>query len=211
MSNVTQTLTFDNGFILNYEPEMDGGGSIQYKDFLTYIKSTGKTYKHCFEWCSGLGAVGFSLLDAGICESITFMDVYEPSIDSVLQNAKDNNVSDKVKAYHLDAIHKLPKDLKFDLVIGNPPHSPGNPQGWEDHWYRIIIDPDWKLHKEFFANISPYVELNSDIILSETHTVREDISDMAEAHGLKFDNLITDLESYRGKDNGQGVLHVYKN
>ena len=186
MSNVTQTLTFDNGFILNYEPEMDGGGSIQYKDFLTYIKSTGKTYKHCFEWCSGLGAVGFSLLDAGICESITFMDVYEPSIDSVLQNAKDNNVSDKVKAYHLDAIHKLPKDLKFDLVIGNPPHSPGNPQGWEDHWYRIIIDPDWTLHKESFANISPYLETSSDIILSETQTVAEVISDIVSANVLKF-------------------------
>ena len=72
MSDVTKTLIFDNGTIINYEPEMDGGGSTQYKDFLTYFKSTGKTYKNCFEWCSGLGAIGFSLLDAGICESITF-------------------------------------------------------------------------------------------------------------------------------------------
>ena len=215
MSDVTKTLKFDNGIIINYEPEEDGGGSDQYKDFLMYLKSTGKTYKHCFEWCSGLGAIGYSLLDAGICESVTFMDVYEPSITSVLHNAKNNNMSNKVQAYHLDAVHKLPKDLIFDLVVGNPPHSPWNLNNFEGEWYRKIIDPDWKVHKEFFVNINSYLEPKSDIILSETHTITEDLTNIAEEHNLKFVNLITADMLQQHTDErlagGYGVLHIYQN
>ena len=208
----TYTLKFDNGITINYECDDDGGGSTQYTDFLDHIKSTGKKYKHCLEWCSGLGAIGYSLLDAGICETVTFMDIYKPSIENTLHNAEQNNVSDKVKAYHLDKICDLPKDLKFDLVVGNPPHSPDNPQNFEGEWHRKIIDPNWHIHTEFYANIGEYLEPNSDIILSEieNHSISKILITMAESYGLKFTDLAEAPELAKtGTHNG--ALHLFQN
>ena len=179
---------------------------------MDHIKSTGKKYKHCFEWCSGLGAIGYSLLDAGICETVTFMDIYKPSIDNVLLSAEKNNVSDKVKAYHLDKVGDLPKNLKFDLVVGNPPHSPENPQNFEGEWHRKIIDPNWKIHTEFYANIGEYLEPNSDIILSEieNHSTYKILLTMAESYGLKFIELAKAPELAKTGTH-KGALHIFQN
>jgi methylase of polypeptide subunit release factors len=201
-------LKFENGITIEYDVLDDGGGSIQYTDFLDYIKSTGKKYKHCFEWCSGLGAIGYSLLDAGICESVTFMDIYQPAITNVFRNADKNNVQQKVNAYNLDAIGKLPKDLKFDLVVGNPPHSLGGDfEGY--HVQRMIVDKDWNIHKEFFSNIGFYLEPNSDIILSETIFQQEQIM-IAESFGLQFIEGVhaPQLSKF---SNPLAALHIYKN
>ena len=206
------TLTFDNGIVIDYDSSHDGGGSTQYTDFLDHIKSTGKKYKHCLEWCSGLGAIGYSLLDAGICETVTFMDIHEPSIENALRNAEKNNVSDKVKAYHLDKIGDLPKDLKFDLVVGNPPHSPENPQNFKDDWERKIIDPNWDTHTEFYATIGEYLEPNSDIILSEieNHSISKVLITMAESYGLKF-NKIAPAPELAKTGTFNGALHLFQN
>jgi len=206
------TLEFDNGIVIDYKSEDDGGGSEQYTDFLDHIKSTGKTYKHCLEWCSGLGAIGYSLLDAGICESVTFMDIHKPSIENALYNAQKNNVSDKVQAYHLDAIQKLPKHLTFDLVVGNPPHSQGNPENFEGDWYRKIVDNNWDTHREFFINIKDYLSPSSDIILSEieNHSISKVLITMAESAGLKFINFAP-APKLAKTGNATGLLHVYQN
>jgi len=205
-------LTFENGLTIEYTPQDDGGGSIQYTDFLNYIKSTGKTYKHCFEWCAGHGAIGYSLLDAGICESVTFMDIYEPALVNILRNAAVNNVADKVTVYHLDSVGKLPKDLKFDLVVGNPPHSFAKVD-FEGEWYRKIVDEDWKIHREFFMNINDYLELNSDIILSETCSTHypNDLSIIAESCGLKFVGINDAPSLMSDQGVSHGSLHCYKN
>lgn len=174
------TLKFQNGIEIEYDTFDDGGGSEQYVDFLEYLQSTGKKYKHCLEWCSGLGAIGYSLLDAGICETITFVDKYEPAIHKALKNAEKNNVKDKVQAYQSDAISKLPKHLKFDLIVANPPHQL-NAVYSNEYLQRIMVDKNWEIHKEFFANISSYLQPNCDIILSETAIMDEHIEFATEA------------------------------
>jgi hypothetical protein len=82
-----QKIIFKNGlYIENFITKdyvLDGGGSTQYTDFLHFLLNQNKQYDKALEWCSGLGAIGFSLLDAKIINHITFMDMFKPAIDYV--------------------------------------------------------------------------------------------------------------------------------
>jgi len=179
-----EELTFDNGFCLKWSEGLDGGGSTQYTDFLDLLLSKGKRYDHCLEWCSGLGAIGYSILDAGLCNRVSFMDMYEPAKDCIIINAITNNVEEKVNFYHYDAIKKLP-NVKFDLVVANPPHSPDPSDISGEHSHRLTIDTYWDIHNEFFTNIKGYLNPGADVFLSEISRFSEHLR-AAKDNGLKF-------------------------
>jgi methylase of polypeptide subunit release factors len=151
-----------------------------------------RKYDHCLEWCAGLGAIGYSILDAGLCERITFMDLYEPAKKIALINARDNNILDKVNFYHVDAIYKLPTDLKFDLVVANPPHSMNELEFLESvlpsekiDSARMTVDINWNIHREFFSNIKSYLTPDADVFLSESSIIEEHIV-LAQENDLRF-------------------------
>ncbi len=211
-----ETYTFENNLTINWERGLDGGGADQYKDFIDYLKKTNKKYKHCLEWCAGLGAIGYSILDAGICETITFMDKYEPAERFALENAELNNISDKVFAFTVDNINDLPTDLKFDLVVANPPHTPDemSPEqsfSREEHVMnsRLIVDLNWNTHREFFANIKKHLAPNADIILSEIG-IREEHIAMAEENELSYVGSVPAPILAKYSSEGASLM-IYKN
>ena len=171
------SLTFNNGIHIEWNPGDDGGGSTHYVDFLNAI-GTEKKYNNCLEWCAGLSAIAFSLIDANIVENIVLMDLYEPALIKVQENAKNNNIIDNVSIRLCDKISSLPLTDKFDLVVSNPPHSVSDhwieelysseSQSQKDLVYRLTVDKNWELHKEFFKNITKYINQNADLYISET-------------------------------------------
>ena len=54
---------------------------------------------------------------------------------------------------------------KFDLVVGNPPYY-NDDTPVDDLQYRLSIDKDWNIHKEFFDNITKYLMPGADLLLS---------------------------------------------
>ena len=185
------TTKFENGTIVSCEQENDGGGSTQYADFINFFKEKGDDlpkYKNCLEWCAGPGFIGYSLLDAEVCQHVTFMDIHEPAIDDARNNAIFNNLTDRTSFHTIDAIHKLPTDLKFDLVVANPPHSLKASEEWLNNkgLFRLIVDLDWKIHEEFFAHITDYLLPGAEVILSENDHFPEFI-EMAKKVGLIFE------------------------
>lgn len=181
-------LTFENGTHITWVPGLDGGGSTQYTDFISFLKLKGKRYENGLEWCCGLGAIGYSILDAGICKNMSFTDIYEPAGPLIYSNAESNSVVDRVKFYHADSIGKLPDNLKFDLIVANPPHVPENfnyDGDNADTIYRLTVDTDWAIHSDFFKNVMKYLNSGADIILSEVGTHQKHI-ELAEQAGLKF-------------------------
>ena len=185
------TTKFENGTIVSCEQVHDGGGSTQYADFIDFFKEKGDDlpkYKNCLEWCAGPGFIGYSLLDEEVCQHVTFMDIHEPAIDDARNNAIFNNLTDRTSFYTIDAIHKLPTDLKFDLVVGNPPHSLKASEEWLNNkgLFRLIVDLDWKIHEEFFAHITDYLLPGAEVILSENDHFPEFI-EMAKKVGLIFE------------------------
>lgn len=185
-------LIFKNGLHIKWNGGDDGGGSTQYADFLEVI-SDGRTYKKGLEWCAGLSAIAFSLMDAKIIENCVLMDIYEPALTTAMENALRNNIGDKIKYYVCDSIKKLPDTEKFDLVVSNPPHSKHGDWINENNELvdvvgghrRLSVDKDWKLHEEFFSSIPHYLNEGADIFLSESDT-HMDLIEMALKNKLQY-------------------------
>lgn len=208
-------LTFKNGTTIEWDHGQDGGGSTQYKDFLQAIPSNAK-FKRCLEWCAGLSAISFSLLDAGVIEELVLIDKHEPSITQALLNAKNNGFSN-VKGYVLDKISDIPNNEKFDLIVANPPHlnCEVNYQPAIDTsemtiddvllHQRLLLDKDWNAHKEFFKNISNYLNNNAELYISENNT-HPDLLQLIEQAGLKIVNIYKAPELSKSASNDQSVI-----
>jgi len=189
---MTTDLTFQNGIHIEWHNGDDGGGSVHYVDFLKAIGND-KKYNKGLEWCAGSSAIAFSLIDNKVCDNFVLMDIYEPALKRAKHNAKLNNIDEKIQYYVCDKISLLPSYEKFDLVVANPPHCP------EDHWipdspdqsssYRITIDLDWHLHKEFYQNIVQYLHPNADIYISQIME-HADIDEYIKNSGLVIVNEI---------------------
>lgn len=180
------TQTFPNGTTLYWTDGSDGGGTTQYADFTDILSNSTKVYNRGLEWCAGLGAIGFSIMDIKKCNTFAFMDLYSIALDDVKFTSEANNITDRVTTYQCDEVNKIPKHEKFDLIVANPPHC-FNPFPGDniDHAIRLVVDQDWKIHKEFFNNITSYLLPDADIFLSETGIYQEHIQ-LAKQNGLKF-------------------------
>jgi methylase of polypeptide subunit release factors len=209
------TLTFKNGTVLNWNPGDDGGGSTHYVDFLNAI-GTEKKYNNCLEWCAGLSAVAFSLLDADIAENVVLMDLYEPALKQAQKNAEINKLAERVSTRISSRISQLPLTDKFDLVVSNPPHdadgswidecNPNITKDEKDCIIRLTIDDNWNLHKEFFKNITNYLNPNADVYISETGK-HNFIIEWAEEVGLKLVKVVPAIALAKDTKSNAVVLH----
>ncbi len=134
------------------------------------------------------------------------MDKYEPAIISCNETALANNLNEQVTTYVVDAVGKLPKTEKFDLVLGNPPHMWDSNQfikNIEDDWAerghilkqenvdileRLLLDHGQHIHIEFFKNIGKYLLPGADLFISEPGNNQQmpEIVEYAISNGLLF-------------------------
>lgn len=190
------------GYKLIYNQLLEGGGIDQRRDFLYIISKIGKPiYENALEWCAGPGIIGYELLGFNKTKKVSFMDLYKPALDNCLESAVRNNVTDKVTVYLTDKISNINTQEKFDLVVGNPPHSfnydnwsqtqltyerptPNDFPEW-DNQVRIDVDHDMIIHKEFFDNIRDKCTDDADIFISETG-LQNDVIWYAQSIGFEF-------------------------
>lgn len=163
------------GLSVFYHPSHDGGGLTYGQEYVDIIK---KRYSHrkfdrAFEWCSGPGFIGFSLLDHELCQHITLSDIYYPALEYAKETANypSNFCSQMVSTYLLEDLSLLPDHEQFDLVVSNPPHADGFDT--EDQWFsntnRLTSDINWEAHKNFFENIKDHLSPDGIILLQENH------------------------------------------
>ena len=207
-------LTFENGLHIEWKLGDDGGGSSQYIDFIEPVRNQNKIYTYGLEWCAGLSAIGFMLIDQKLCKKIVFMDKYEPSLTNALANAERNNCSNLVEVICIDEIQKIPFDYRFDLIVANPPHGTTESSVTTDDKNefeyetvrRVTLDIDWKIHKEFFQNITKYLLPNADVFISETY-LHEPIIKMADEVGLNFIRAYDAIELKKVSNSPAVILH----
>ena len=60
-------------------------------------------------------------------------------------------------------------DVKYDLIIGNPPHFTFSPTygNIDPNEHRKFKDENWNIHKDFFKTVSNHITDDADIILME--------------------------------------------
>ena len=177
-----QTCELSGGIKLTFPTHLDGGGRQMSDDLITAICATGKSqYNRAFEWCAGFGVLGFEVLGMNLAKSLVFSDYYDVAIKNCLETANMNGLGDRVTGYVTPCIGNIPDIEKWDLVVSNPPHTEDG-EGFKDfmnndparkHEYienaaRLIVDEQWGIHKEFYANIRKHLADDADLYIIES-------------------------------------------
>ena len=172
-----------SGVRVNYLHRLDGGGYGFGQNYIFYLKNRGMPpQERTFEWCSGPGFIGFSLLGAGLTRSLCLADINPEAVSVCRQTIKDNGLESKVAAYVSDNFANIPPSEKWDLVVGNPPHYP-------DQFMDDIraCDPEWSIHRAFFAGVEKHLKPGGVIVLQENGegSTAETFSEMIAQAGLQ--------------------------
>jgi methylase of polypeptide subunit release factors len=182
---------------VSYSAELLGGGQRYGQDYLRLLSLQVGKVDRIFEWCAGAGFIGFSLLARGSCETLCLADVNEEAVDACRNTIERNGLQDRVDVYLSDGLQEIPTSESWDLVVGNPPHSGTDEQlAWAPEL--IYMDVDWKVHRDFYANVGQFLSQDSQVIIQENkdRSSVEDFEHMMEEGGLRAgkttDCLISD-------------------
>lgn len=188
------TLSVARDFKVYYNDSLDGGGNgvgQRYPMILKYLYPN-RVFQNCLEWCGGHGAIGFRLLADGVCKNLHLLDMYRPAINACSKTIEHmpKRFEGHVSFTQSSTVSNLPTNLKFDLVVSNPPHFPlllGYKlfEVSKKHYTRITVDKQWHAHKDFFANIANNLAQNGVVLLQEIYHVDE-FSEMIDRGGLKI-------------------------
>ena len=153
-------------------PELNGGGTLLSGPLCDFIEERyPKRYRVCFEWCSGPGYIGFELLQRGLVERVVFADINPDAIDCVTETTVLAGLNGEVSAYVSDYMQDVPEELKFDLVVGNPPNYCGinleHPAGEMMRDDLRPFDKDWRIHRAFYSQISNYLRPGAHLFITE--------------------------------------------
>jgi hypothetical protein len=172
------------GIDISYRSELDGGGTEFGQQFIPFFKSRGMPkQQHAFEWCSGPGFIGFSMLGHGLCETLCLSDINPAAISSCRHTVRVNKLSDRVSVYQSDNLKSIPSSEMWNLIVSNPPHFVDQYEG-----DTRAHDPDWQIHKNFFGMVSNHLAEEGVIVLQENNrgSTVETFRSMIEQRGLEI-------------------------
>jgi methylase of polypeptide subunit release factors len=172
------------GICIHYTESVDGGGSNYAKSFVAYLCNRRMPKQaRTFEWCAGAGFIGFSLLGAGLTETLCLADINPQAVAACRRSIKDNALAAHVNVYQSDNLVDIPQSEQWDLVVGYPPCFPDECVG-----DLLSHDPDWRIHRTFFAQIGSHLKQGGIIILLESNysSTSETFRDMISSAGLEI-------------------------
>jgi 16S rRNA G1207 methylase RsmC len=145
---------------------LDGGGSGFGQDFIRLFRSREMPrQQRLFEWCAGPGFIGFSLLAHGFCETVCLADINPAAVRAARMTVRRNRLGNRASVYLSDNLRQIPPHERWDLVVSNPPHFNDDVLADEIRLY----DRDWRLHREFFGDVSRFLAPNGVIVLQENN------------------------------------------
>jgi predicted RNA methylase len=168
------------GISIIYKRNLDGGGTTFGQDFIPFLRSRGMPkQERVFEWCAGPGFIGLSLLAHGMGETLCLADINPAAVETCEQTIRRNKLEGRVAVYQSDNLKSIPPTEQWDLVVSNPPHYP-------DRGDLRAYDPDWRIHREFFATVGAFLKPGGVIVLQENNqgSTVADFRSMIEESGL---------------------------
>jgi len=196
MVKLTDYVEF-NGIRVYYTKELDGGGAGFGQDYIEYVRANFPRQQRVFEWCSGPGFIGFSLLAHGLCDTLCLADINPLAVQACQKTIRENKLANKVKVHMSDNLKNIPSSEKWDLVVANPPHfknictKKASPE-------IIYLDKDWRLHRRFYEDVGKFLKQSGTLLIQE-NTLRstiESFKKMIESNGFAIvDTSICNLDS----------------
>jgi predicted RNA methylase len=172
------------GVRVHYMKHLDGGGSGFGQEYIPYLKERGMPRQaRVYEWCAGPAFIGFALLGHGLAETLCLADINPQAVEACRRTIADNGLAGRVTVYHSDSLKSIPPSEQWDLVVSNPPHFIDDPmRDIRGH------DPDWHLHRAFYAGVSRHLKPGGVIVLQENNrgSTAETFRAMSEQAGLRI-------------------------
>jgi hypothetical protein len=135
-----------------------------------------------YEFCAGPGFIGFSLLAAGLCDSLCLSDINPEAVELAIETVRRNKLQDRVSVYLSDALDAVPPHERWDLVVSNPPH-------FVDQYANSLRhhDPDWQCHRKFYSRVAGYLNPGASLLIQENYagSREEDFAPMLGVGGLQ--------------------------
>lgn len=162
--------------------------------------------------CTGSGCIALAFACAFPNAKVYATDISDAAIELAKLNAKHNQISN-VTFLHSNLFDAIPKNLKFDLIVANPPYIPEQQwntlepsvKNWEDKNALIAPDAGMALIKKIIDQAPAYLKANEFLekIISTQLAIEIDatqgdaLSTYLKNHGYTHVSIIKDLE---GKD-----------
>ncbi len=159
--------------------KLDGFGSALKHPFAAVVKQQGRRFQSAFEWCSGIGEIGMTLLRKDLCTRLCLSDINPEAIKIAREIAARDELTDKIDFFVGNNLSAIPASLKFDLVVANPPNyfniQPAHPFG---KLYANDLRPNdrgWKLHEEFYATIGAHLLPDAVMLIEEVEPYKKEV------------------------------------
>jgi SAM-dependent methyltransferase len=172
------------GVRVHYQKHLDGRGAGFGQEYIPYLTARGMPrQQRVYEWCSGPAFIAFSMLGHGLAETLCLADINPEAVDVCRRTIADNKLANRVAVYHSDNLTGIPASEQWDLVVSNPPH-------FVDHFIGDLRghDPDWHIHRGFYAHVAKHLKPNGVICLQENNrgSTAKTFREMIEANGLRI-------------------------
>lgn len=200
-----EPVVFYGGLAVFHRPGLHGGGLAFGQDFTRVLLELGqKRCESLFEFCSGPGYIGYSLLANGFCDRLTLADVNPVAVEAAVFTARYNGIAHRVSVHLSDGLRQVPAEERWDLVVGNPPHFLPKRSGDDS---LLMFDPDWAVHRNFYSSVGRHLQPGARVVLVEARdgSTPETFAPMIESGGGKLVATVagTDLA---GRENGYYYL-----
>src|SRR5262249_7032739 len=169
---------------VHYKDHLDGGGRTFGLGYLPLFRDLNlPRQQRIFEWCAGPGFIGFALLGYGFCDTLCLADVNPEAVKACRRTVAENQLADQVAVYLSDNLDTVAPTEQWDLVVGNPPHFPGEESG-----ELRFCDTGWNLHRSFFRNVGRFLKPGGIVVLLENNcgSTAQTFREMAEEAGLSI-------------------------
>jgi release factor glutamine methyltransferase len=160
--------------------------------------------------CTGTGCIGLALAHHLPGSTVTGIDINPEAIALSQENKKALNLSN-IQFILSDLYHEIPVDMKFDLIVTNPPYlCPSEYEAlsedvkkWEDPRALVAQDRGMQLYQYIIADAHRYLDTvhrkkslaQAPAFVCEIGPAqKESIKDMLVGCGFKNVDLISDLQ-----------------
>ena len=175
------------GIDVCFTDDLDGGGGRYGQDYIGFVGRELGARSRTYEWCAGPGFIGFSLLGHGLTDTVCLADVNPAAADACRETIRRNGLEGRVDVYVSDGLDALPASERWDLVVGNPPHS-GSAEVRPEikRPTAIYQDVGWKIHEDFYASVGAHLAPGAQIVIQENlrFSSAETFAPMLAANGL---------------------------
>lgn len=158
---------------------LDGFGSGLKGPFADEVRKMNRRFRYAFEWCSGIGEIGMNILRQDLCTRLCISDINPEAIRIARQIAERDSLTDKIDILLGDNLAPVPKDAKFDLIVGNPPNyynvQKAHPFGKRFFHDLRPNDRGWKIHEAFYTSIRHYLSDDGVILLHEVEPYKTEV------------------------------------